>query len=87
MIIQYLRNSLFLGKCCQTVEVFSENYDYEAYKYQTEIYGQYSLTNSKNESVSFYQSAFDEGKYGIWLCGSRWFIGKVKQITCLLSNV
>ena len=82
LIIQYLRNSLFLGKCCQTVEVFSENYEYEAYKNQKEIYGQYSLTNFKNESVSFYQSDFDEGKYGIWLCGSRWFIGKVKQITC-----
>ena len=45
-----------------------------AYDSHSNIYGSYSVTNEKVNDRYFYQSDFENGKYGIWWCGIEWFV-------------
>ena len=47
-----------------------------AYDSQSKIFGLYTTSSEKVNGRYFYQSNFENGKYGIWLCGSEreWYI-------------
>ena len=65
----------FLGECCTRVEVYYKNKT-KAYEVQSKIYGSY--TRVIGEDVNdryYYQSNFASGYYGIWFCGTEWYVG------------
>merc|ERR1719510_2144811 len=52
-----------------------------------EYYGYYNLKGKVNDNA-FYQSIFQNGKYGIWRCGNgQWIIGLSKDKNKRCTNV
>ena len=64
----------FLGECCTRVEVYYENKT-KAYEKWSEIYGSYTrVIGDDVNDLYHYQSNFANGYYGIWFCGTKWYI-------------
>ena len=62
-----------LDNCnCQRIEVYSPSH--MKYNYQPQIFGFYSPKFNWN-GKAFYESEYGGGYYGIWWCGSAWWIG------------
>ena len=48
----------------------------KAYEKQSRIYGSYTrVTSNDVNSRYYYQSNFASGYYGIWSCGTEWYVG------------
>ena len=64
-----------LGECCIRVEVYYKNKT-KAYEVQSQIYGSYTrvIGDDVNDHY-YYQSNFANRNYGIWFCGTQWYIG------------
>ena len=67
----------FLGECCTRIEVYYKNKT-KAYERRPEIYGSYTrvIGDDVNDHY-YYQSNFANGYYGIWFCGTKWYIGTI----------
>ena len=81
-IIFFQKCFLFLVECCTRVEVYYKNKT-KAYETNHEIYGSYTRVFGDDVNDHYYyRSNFDNGYYGIWFCGTKWYIGKANKGEC-----